>query len=1284
MKTANKFNKKIYSLLLFILMALSGISQNVGINENGSQPNSSAGLDVDFHDKGILIPRISLTSSSSFAPLSAHVAGMIVYNTATTSDVVPGFYYNNGVSWVRGFLKGGATGDMLYWNGLQWTMVPIGQPGQFLQISNSNIPSWGGTNTIYSSLTTSPATSITTTAATSGGIVTADNGSAVIIRGVCWNTIGSPTIANSRTTDGSGIGSFVSSISSLLPATTYYVRSYTITSTVVTYGNEITFTTNASLPTLATTTAASAITGSTANSGGNVTADGGAAIIERGICYGTTSNPTIIANTKIVDAAPGTGSFISNITGLNGGTLYYVRAYATNSVGTAYGTQISFTTTVIPPTLITVAATNIAGASATSGASMNWNGPGYSNFQNYGVAYSTSPGSLTPTFVATNTTNGSVNPNVPIAPWVTNIPGLAANTTYYIRAYLNVYRSGWITVYGNELSFTTTAPTAPIVASTTAVSNLSANSARSGGAIASDGGAAITAKGVCWSTSASPTLGVGNFTTDGTGTASFISNITGLTANTLYYVRAYATNSVGTSYGPANITFTTWAQAPYTLGQDLGYGIVAYVSPAGSGFIVSYDIPSTAPWGCPGTAITLSATLGSGLANTNAILAACATRPIAASVAKNYNGGGFNDWYLPSSGEWAQIMTGAYSNLYYHSTNNFYTSTGYLSNNNYASTVFYNSNSGYASGAQRIPGANDYVYYLRAIRDFGPAALATVTTDAVTNIAGTSGTSGGNVTSDGNAAVTERGVCWSTSPNPTIADSKTTDGAGTGIFVSSITGLTSGVLYYIRAYAKNIAGTAYGNEVTYTPLGASIPTITTDTITNKTAISGTSGGNITSDGGAAVTARGVCWSLNSNPTTADSITSNGTGIGTFVSNINNLTTGYGYFIRAYATNSVGTAYGNEIYYSPFGAPVVTTEAIYYDYAAIPVETTATSGGQVVSDGGSPLTASGICWNTSTGPTITTNLGITNDNINIGWYGSTITGLVTGTTYYVRAYATNTGGLTSYGQEIVFTPGVVGLATVNTGNIVNLIGAIAEGSGNILTDGGDPITGSGLVWGSSVDPTITTNIGMTAEFWSLGVFYSTMTGLSIGTTYHVRAYATNSAGTAYGADVTFTATAATIGQVISGGNMFGNVFSVDGTGLHGLIADAWGFGVSDWGCTSTSIGTTGTAIGTGAANTTAIINDIVNNACASPSMYAAYAAEISRWYGPDWYLPSKDEFDLLWTNRVAAGVDGAISTAFPFWSSSEYDNVKAWYFDGTNWLSTGLKTDQYMVWPIRSF
>ena len=91
--------------------------------------------------------------------------------------------------------------------------------------------------------------------------------------------------------------------------------------------------------------------------------------------------------------------------------------------------------------------------------------------------------------------------------------------------------------------------------------------------------------------------------------------------------------------------------------------------------------------------------------------------------------------------------------------------------------------------------------------------LATVTTSEITGITDTSARGGGEVTADGGFSVTERGICWSTAHNPTTADSKTSDGEGTGVFFSSLTGLSTHAVYFVRAYATNSAGTAYGSEI---------------------------------------------------------------------------------------------------------------------------------------------------------------------------------------------------------------------------------------------------------------------------------------------------------------------------------------------------------------------------------------------------------------------------------------------------------------------------------------
>ncbi len=190
--------------------------------------------------------------------------------------------------------------------------------------------------------------------------------------------------------------------------------------------------------------------------------------------------------------------------------------------------------------------------------------------------------------------------------------------------------------------------------------------------------------------------------------------------------------------------------------------------------------------------------------------------------------------------------------------------------------------------------------------------LPSVTTVSVSAITRTTAASGGNVTDDGGAEVTTRGVCWCENENPTIINNNTIDGSGTGSFTSSLASLTPGTNYYVRAYAINSAGTAYGNQVSFTTQDIQLPLLTTSDVTSVTETTAVSGGNITDDGGGQITARGVCWSTTENPTTSDNTTTDGTGLGSFTSNLTGLSPATTYYVRAYATNNAGIAYGNEV------------------------------------------------------------------------------------------------------------------------------------------------------------------------------------------------------------------------------------------------------------------------------------------------------------------------------------------------------------------------------------
>jgi len=587
-------------------------------------------------------------------------------------------------------------------------------------------------------------------------------------------------------------------------------------------------------------------------------------------------------------------------------------------------------------------------------------------------------------------------------------------------------------------------------------------------------------------------------------------------------------------------------------------------------------------------------------------------------------------------------------------------------------------------------------YYVRAYatNSFGTAygteisfktQAATVpiipTTTEANSITSTSAKSGGIITNGGASSVTSRGVCYSNTISvPTISDLKTNDGTNIGTFTSSLTSLAPNTRYYIRAYATNAIGTAYGDVKTFSTTTATIPTGTTTTplafITQSTA---NGGGSIIGDGGATITSRGICWSnVTTSPTITNTKTIDGNGIGTFTSSLTTLTPNTTYYVRAYATNSVGTAYGSVLSFTtvaatiPSGISTTTLSSI--------TQTTASSGGSVSNDGGASITSRGVCWSNTTASATITNTKTT-DGTGIGTFSSSLTGLLPGTTYYVRAYATNSIG-TVYGTARSFTTASATIPIgITTTSISSITQVTASSGGSITDDGGATMMSKGVCWSSTTSmPTI--NDSKTNNGTSIGSFTSSLTGLLPNTTYYVRAYATNSIGSAYGNVRTFTTLAPTlsIGQSYQGG-IIAYIFQSSDTGYvmgqtHGIITTTTtqSTGVI-WGCSGTSI-STNTSIGTGQSNTAAIVNG-----CLTSNTAARLCNNLSSGGYSDWYLPSLDELNKLYLNRTAIG--GFSSTWY--WSSSQSSSTSATltnFSNGTN--GSGSKTGSYSVRPVRNF
>ncbi|GAP71152.1 hypothetical protein BA6E_125593 [Bacteroidales bacterium 6E] len=185
--------------------------------------------------------------------------------------------------------------------------------------------------------------------------------------------------------------------------------------------------------------------------------------------------------------------------------------------------------------------------------------------------------------------------------------------------------------------------------------------------------------------------------------------------------------------------------------------------------------------------------------------------------------------------------------------------------------------------------------------------LPTVSTNTASSVTSTSVILGGNVSADGGATVSARGVAWGTSSNPT---SGTPMGSGTGSFSQTINGLTPGTTYYARAYATNSVGTAYGPQISFTTQNYTPPSVTTNSVTNIGLTAATFNGNVTNTGGQSVS-RGFQYSTNSSFSGAITRTISGTqGTGSFSYNETSLTGSTLYYVRAWASNNGGTTYGS--------------------------------------------------------------------------------------------------------------------------------------------------------------------------------------------------------------------------------------------------------------------------------------------------------------------------------------------------------------------------------------
>lgn len=400
------------------------------------------------------------------------------------------------------------------------------------------------------------------------------------------------------------------------------------------------------------------------------------------------------------------------------------------------------------------------------------------------------------------------------------------------------------------------------------------------------------------------------------------------------------------------------------------------------------------------------------------------------------------------------------------------------------------------------------------------ATIPVVTTTSVREITTTTAVSGGEITDDGGAAIITKGICWNTSDNPTLENNKTTENLNSASFTSYLSQLTPGTSFFVRAYATNNAGTAYGTSVSFKTLGDK-PLSTASNASEILTTSATLSGIVNPNSLTATVSfeYGLTTSYGSSVSASQSPLSGGSDVNVSVS-LTGINPGKTYHFRIKSENSLGITYSDDKTFTTLGQiPAITT----IDPSSISISSVKLNS----SVNPNYLTTSVIFeWgiDSNYGNTVIPAQSPINGSTSIS-LSVDLSDLTKGTKYYYQITATNELG-TTHTTGLTFT--TFDVPKITTKDISEIKTTSATCGGDILSDFGSPVTERGICWNTSMNPTtsdnkLTGNLGGSS-------FTMPISNLTPNSTYYLRAYAINSVGISYGNELLLKTYTGTVSDV----------------------------------------------------------------------------------------------------------------------------------------------------------